>query len=111
VLYEGAEKGSSRRSRLTPEEQNREYAVLNYLESGESAKASALRSATGAGKSLLDGMVRKKWLLREAVAEERDARRVERVAVLVEEARLPKLNENQTAMLAELAAAGRAAGV
>ena len=32
VLYEGAEKGSSRRSRLAPEDQNREYAVLNALE-------------------------------------------------------------------------------
>ncbi len=84
VLYEGAAKGSSRRSRLTAEEQNREYAVLNNLEDGATAKASALRSATGAGKALLDGMVRKRWLLREAVAEERDARRVERVAVLVE---------------------------
>jgi primosomal protein N' (replication factor Y) len=51
-------------------------------------------------------MVRKKWLVREALAEERDARRLERVAVLVEEARLPKLNENQTAILAELAAVG-----
>ncbi|MEO8869253.1 MAG: DEAD/DEAH box helicase family protein, partial [Granulicella sp.] len=106
VLYEGAEKGSSRRSRLTPEEQNREYAVLNYLEGGETAKASALRSATQANKALLDGMVKKKWLVREAVAEERDARRLERVAVLVPEARLPKLNENQTAILAELAAVG-----
>ncbi len=106
VLYEGAARGSSRRSRLTAEEQNREYAVLNYLEGGETAKASALRSATGAGKALLDGMVRKRWLLREAMAEERDARRMERVAVLVEEMRLPKLNENQTAILAELAAVG-----
>jgi len=41
VLYEGAEKGSSRRSKLTVEEQNREYAVLNYLEGGEQAKMSA----------------------------------------------------------------------
>ena len=106
VLYEGAEKGSSRRSRLTAEEQNREYAVLNYLEAGEQAKASALRSATQAGKALLEGMVKKKWLTREAVAEERDARRLERVAVLVPEARLPKLNDNQTAILAELAAVG-----
>src|SRR6201997_1492905 len=48
VLYEGAAKGSSRRSRLTAEEQDREYAVLNYLEGGEPAKTSALRSATGA---------------------------------------------------------------
>ncbi|WP_260734648.1 replication restart helicase PriA [Tunturiibacter lichenicola] len=106
VLYEGAVKGSSRRSKLTPEEQNREYAVLNYLEGGEQAKMSALRSATGANKGLLEGMVRKKWLVREAVAEERDARRLEKIAVLVAEARLPKLNENQTAILAELAAVG-----
>ena len=106
VLYEGAAKGSSRRSKLTAEEQNREYAVLNYLEGGEQAKMSALRSATGANKGLLEGMVRKKWLVREAVAEERDARRLEKVAVLVEGARLPKLNENQTAILAELAAVG-----
>ena len=106
VLYEGAAKGSSRRSRLTPDEQNREYAVLNYLESGVPAKLGALRSATGARRALIEGMVRKKWLSREPLAEERDARRVERVAVLVEEARLPKLNANQTAILAELAAAG-----
>ena len=32
---------SSRRSKLSPEEQNREYAVLNYLEPGESAKLTA----------------------------------------------------------------------
>jgi primosomal protein N' (replication factor Y) (superfamily II helicase) len=104
VLYEGAAKGSSRRSKLTPEEQNLEYAVLNYLEGGETAKAGALRSATGAKKSLLDGMVRKKWLTREAVAEERDARRLEKVAVLLPDVPLPKLNENQLAVMAELAA-------
>jgi primosomal protein N' (replication factor Y) len=120
VLYEGAAKGSSRRSKLTAEEQNREYAVLNYLEGGEQAKMSALRSATGANKGLLEGMVRKKWLVREAVAEERDARRLEKVAVLSagsrkEEVgsseqksgvggRLPRLNENQLAVMAELAA-------
>ncbi len=106
VLYEGAAKGSSRRSKLSAEDQNREYAVLNYLEGGDQAKISALRSATGANKGLLEGMVRKKWLTREAVAEERDARRLEKVAVLVAEARLPKLNENQTAILAEIAAVG-----
>jgi len=106
VLYEGASKGASRRSKLSPEEQNREYAVLNYLESGEDAKLSTLRSATGANKALLEGMARKKWLIREAVAEERDARRLEKIAVLVEDARLPKLNANQTAILAELAAVG-----
>ena len=106
VLYEGAAKGASRRSKLSPEEQNREYAVLNYLEGGEAAKMSALRSATSANKGLLEGMVKKKWLTREALAEERDARRLEKVAVLVEDARLPKLNANQTSILAELAAVG-----
>lgn len=123
VLYEGAAKGSSRRSRLTAEEQNREYAVLNYLEDGEAAKASALRSATQAGKALLDGMVRKRWLVREALAEERDARRVERLAVLAGEGsragarvgeagavsgagRLPRLNGNQLLVMAEMAAVG-----
>jgi primosomal protein N' (replication factor Y) len=106
VLYEGAQKGASRRSRLPAEDQNREYAVLNYLEDGSAAKASALRSATQARKALLDAMVRKKWLIREALAEERDARRTERIAVLVPDARIPKLNDNQTAILAELAATG-----
>jgi primosomal protein N' (replication factor Y) len=137
VLYEGAAKGSSRRSKLSAEDQNREYAVLNYLEGGEQAKMSALRSATGANKSLLEGMVRKKWLVREAVAEERDARRLEKVAVLrgsplsvvssqregvdllagnrelttdngelTTGTRLPRLNENQLAVMAELAAVG-----
>ena len=113
VLYEGAAKGSSRRTRLTPEEQNREYAVLNYLENGDTAKAGALRSATGAGRGLLEGMVKKKWLIREALAEERDARRTIRVAVLTsiptegaEPARLPRLNDNQLTIMAELAAVG-----
>src|SRR5215472_7784211 len=116
VLYEGAAKGASRRSKLSAEEQNREYAVLNYLEGGEAAKLSTLRSATGANKALLEGMVRKKWLVRAAMAEERDARRLERVAVLDEQGvgtreegiakRLPKLNENQLAVMEELAAMG-----
>ena len=84
VLYDGAAKGSSRRSRLTPEEQDREYKVLNYLEDGEAAKVGALRSVRrGREGRLLEGMVKKKWLTREAVAEERDARRVVKVAVLV----------------------------
>jgi primosomal protein N' (replication factor Y) len=113
VLYEGA-KGSSRRSKLSVEDQNREYAVLNYLESGEGAKTATIRSATGANKALLDAMAKKKWLVREPLAEVRDARRTESVAVLAElesptdaaGKRLPKLNENQLAVMAELAGCG-----
>ncbi len=106
VLHEGAEKGSSRRSRLSPEDQNREYAVLNRLESGEATRLAALRSATGANKSLLEGMVRKRWLAREAEAAERDAARTERYLVTVPDARLPKLNDNQLAILSEMAGVG-----
>lgn len=124
VLYEGAAKGSSRRSKLSVEDQNREYAVLNYLESGEAVKTATIRSATGANKALLDAMAKKRWVVREPLAEVRDARRVEMVAVLEEKTvdskqvdsegresfaagrRLPKLNENQLAVMAELAGCG-----
>lgn len=119
VLYEGAVKGSSRRSRLSAEEQNREYAVLNYLEAGDAMKPATIRAATGANKALLDAMARKKWLVKEPLAEVRDARRLERVAVLEQETeetgsrkqqaasrRLPKLNENQLVVMAELAGVG-----
>ena len=106
VLYDGAQKGSSRRSRQAPEDQNREYAVLNALESGEAMKLTSLRSAAAVNKALLEGMVRKRWLVREVEASNRDARRTEKVVILVDDARLPKLNANQTAILAELSAVG-----
>jgi primosomal protein N' (replication factor Y) len=113
VLYEAA-KGSSRRSTLSVEDQNREYAVLNYLENGDAVKTATIRSATGGNKALLDAMARKKWLAREPLAEVRDARRVEMLAVVQEASgaaatgskRLPKLNDNQLAVMAELAGVG-----
>jgi primosomal protein N' (replication factor Y) len=119
VLTEAAGRGSphhaSSRAERSLEEQNREYAVLNYLESGEVARGSVIRAATGANKALLDGMAKKRWLLREPLAEVRDARRMEFIAVLEEQAangpltdgesprRLPRLNDNQLAVMAELA--------
>lgn len=106
ALFEGAEQGSSRRSRLSAEEQDIEYKVLNYLENGETARVPTLRRATGAERPLLNGMLRKKWITRETAAGPRDARRMVRYAVLIEEPRLPKLNENQQTILAELAGAG-----
>ena len=105
ALAAGAEQGSSRRSRLSPAEQDQEYAVLNALESGEALRAARLRSTTRASLRLLQGMLRKKWIARETAAEPRDARRTVRYAVLIDDVRLPKLNENQQAILAELAAA------
>lgn len=106
ALQDGAEQGSTRRTRRTPEEQAAEYAVLNHLLSGEPARRAVLMRATGASRELIDGMLRKKWIVREAIAAPRDARRLERHAVLVETERLPKLNENQQTILATLAGAG-----
>ena len=105
ALAAGAERGASRRSRLTPEEQDQEYAILNALESGEALTLASLRRAARAATRLLHGMLRKKWVTRETAAEPRDARRTVRYAVLVEGVRLPKLNDNQQAILAELAGA------
>jgi primosomal protein N' (replication factor Y) len=106
ALVRGAEEGSSRRSRRSPEEQDTEYKILNYLESGDAARLAPLRSATGATRELLTGMLRKKWIARETAAAPRDASRMVRYAVLVEGVRLPKLNANQQAILAALAGAG-----
>lgn len=106
ALFAGAQEGSSRRTRRTPEEQDVEYRILNYLESGDAVRVATLRAATGATRELLEGMLRKRWIARETSAAPRDARRVVRYAVLVEDARLPKLNENQQAILAELAGSG-----
>lgn len=106
ALFHGAREGSSRRTRRSPEDQDTEYKILNYLENGDAARLSSLRSATGATRALLAGMLRKKWIMRETAAAPHDARRTVRYAVLVEGVRLPKLNANQQAILAELAGSG-----
>ena len=97
---------AKRRGKLSLDEQNLEIRVLRRLAEGEAIKVSTLRTATAATLPILAGMLRKKWIARETSAVERDARRTERFAVLVEEARLPKLTKNQEAILAELASAG-----
>jgi len=82
VLNDAAVKGASRRSKLSAEDQNREYAVLNYLVSGEVAKAATIRSATGANKALLDAMARKKWLARDIDSRGHFAAHLDTVQVL-----------------------------
>jgi primosomal protein N' (replication factor Y) len=96
--------GTKRRSRISAEEQDLERRVLERLASGEAVKVSTLRTATAATLPVLAGMTRKKWIARETAAVERDARRMERFAVLTAETRLPSLTEKQQAILAELAA-------
>jgi len=97
---------AKRRGKLSPEHQDIEFRVLGRLASGEAVKVSTLRTATSATLPLLAGLLRKKWIARETAAAERDARRTERFAVLVPEARMPALTANQQAILAELAACG-----
>lgn len=111
ALFAGAEFGTSRRTRSSPEEQGMEYAVLDYLSNGEPATRQTLRRATGASLDLLRTMTRRKWIAWHAEASSRDARRVERYAVLVDGQRPSKLNDHQVAILAELAGAGGAASV
>ena len=111
ILYQSSQLGSSRRSRLPEESQDVEYRVLNALEHGEAVRIGTLRSSTSATPTLLAGMARKKWISRETAAAQRDARRLVRYAVLViaapdDATRLPKLNQNQQLIMAELAGAG-----
>lgn len=64
----------------------------------------ALRSATRASRSVLAGMVRKKWLAREDVSAPRDATRTIKVALL--KSAEGKLNDNQRTLVDALAASG-----
>jgi len=107
-LGEGARKPEGRRrgGRVSRETQDMERRVLERLRTGEAVKVSTLRTATSASLPVLASMVRKKWIARETAAAERDARRMERFAVLAAESRLPALTEKQQAILAELAANG-----
>src|ERR1700722_13045329 len=95
-----------RRGKLSREDQDMERRVLERLAKGEPVKVSRLRTATAAPLTLLASMARKKWIARETAAAERDARRMERFAVLIGDGRLPALTEKQTAIMAELAASG-----
>jgi primosomal protein N' (replication factor Y) len=96
--------GTKRKGKLSREEQDTERRVLERLASGEPVKVSTLRTATAASLPVLASLMRKKWIVRETAAAERDARRTERFAVLVPETRLPALTAKQQAILAELAA-------
>jgi primosomal protein N' (replication factor Y) len=98
--------GQRHKNKLSPEEQDIERKVLMRLAGGEPVKLSTLRTATAASLPLLTAMLRKKWIVRENTAVERDARRLERFAVLMPETRLPALTARQQAILAELAASG-----
>ena len=96
--------GELRTKRLRPEEQAVENHVLMLLAEGKPVKVGTLKNPSGISHALLSGMIRKKWIVRENMAVQKDANRMERFAVLVPEARLPTLTVKQQAILAELAA-------
>jgi primosomal protein N' (replication factor Y) len=126
ALHLAATAGSSVRSQRAPGDQLLEFRVLDYLaeREGTPMNEASLRTATRVSKTLLAGMIRKKWIAREDVSASRDAARTVKVAVLVsaealserevreragESARASiakKLNENQRTLIDALAAAG-----
>ena len=96
--------GSPARSRRAPEEQLAEFRVLDYLAEREAARQESLRTATRVSKSVLAGMVRKRWIVREDVSHSQAATRTVRIAVLKNAE--GKLNANQRAVVDTLAASG-----
>src|SRR5262245_54284687 len=99
ALHDSATAGSSRRSRLDADTQMVEYAVLDYLAMADDSLETTLPSSTGAGREVLENLVRKKWIARRDASSARDARRTVQIAVLnkVSEAHFVgrKLNDNQ----------------
>jgi primosomal protein N' (replication factor Y) len=106
ALHLAGMSGSSARSRRTPEEQTAEFRVLDHLAAsdGELIREGRLRSATHASRKILDGMVRKKWLVREDISAAQDATRMVKIALL--KSAEGKLNDNQRALVETLTASG-----
>ena len=93
ALHAASTVGSSLRSRQEPEQQMLEYAVLNRLADGEMMREGSLRSASGAPRSVLLTLLRKKWIAREDLSGVRDASRNIQIATL--KTHEGKLNANQ----------------
>ena len=111
ALHQAGVSGSSARSRRAPEEQAAEFRVLDCLTGREPlpgdavlVKEETLRSATRISKSVLAGMVRKKWLVREDISNVRDATRTIRIATL--KSAEGQLNDNQKKLVETLASLG-----
>jgi primosomal protein N' (replication factor Y) len=93
ALHAASTVGSSRRAKVEPEQQMREYAVLNRLADGEVMREASLRAAAEASREVLLGLVRKKWIERQDLSAVRDASRSIEIATL--KAVEGKLNANQ----------------
>src|SRR5256712_6342146 len=104
ALHQAGMSGSSARSRRTPEEQLAEFRVLDYLSERDMVRDASLSAAARASKTVLEGMVRKKWIAREDVSDARDGKRMVKFAVLKNVD--GKLSANQRTLIDTLAAAG-----
>jgi primosomal protein N' (replication factor Y) len=104
ALHLAGTAGSSTRARKSPEDQMAEFRVLEHLSERESVREQSLRGAIRVSRSLLNGMVRKKWVAREDTSDAQDATRTLRVALL--KSADGKLNQNQRLLVDTLAAAG-----
>jgi primosomal protein N' (replication factor Y) (superfamily II helicase) len=104
ALHLAGMSGSPARSRKTPEDQLAEFRVLDYLAERETVREERLRAATRTSQSVLAGMVRKKWILREDLSSAQGTARTVRVAIL--KSAEGKLNSNQQALIDTLAAVG-----
>jgi primosomal protein N' (replication factor Y) len=106
VLHLAGTSGSSRRSHRSPEEQAKEFQVLDYLVGGdgELVAEGTLRSSLGISRSVLEGLLRKKWILRQDISAAQDATRSVKVAVL--QSVEGKLNDNQRTLIETLSASG-----
>src|SRR5271165_3325705 len=100
ALHVAASGGSSLRSQKDREHQMLEYAALNRLADGEVVRETTLRSACGATKSVLQVMLRKKWIARDDLSDVRDASRTVQIATLTNVE--GKLNANQQKIVAYL---------
>ena len=100
ALHAAAIGGSSLRLQKEPQHQDLEYGALNRLSDGEIVREATLRSTCGATKSVLQSMLRKKWIAREDLSDVRDASRTIQIATL--KALDGKLNPNQQTIVDHL---------
>jgi primosomal protein N' (replication factor Y) len=91
ALHQGSTTGSSR-SRRPPDDQMAEFRVLDYLANRDDSPEASVRGATRVTRTVLSGMVRKKWIVREDISDARDAARMVKVAALRDAEQSPKEN-------------------
>ena len=104
ALHLAGDTGSPSRSKRTPEDQYAEFRLLDYLDAREEAREETLLAATRASRQLLDGMLRKKWIVKDDASHSADAKRTRQVAQLMRAE--GKLSAGQRLLVETLAAAG-----